>query len=1123
MKSISSLKVNEAFQMKAYTKLMENLEVADKTDLSFAVSENVGEIKVVYDKNGGDIVFANGGDGGIICYYFQEKTATLSNVTVPLNGTNMVAGIDKNGLLYVFVIRDNSVYYSKSQTPYGMDFCKEVQLDVTLPKDFKSIEKLLLKCIDDGFALFVISGGTDGKTNYLTCRVWGDTYDYMAPVAFGKGELDVSGDTREELTVHLISNDYVKYGLKKGSLETFKLEMPAGISVKEICYAEKLYCLSSDNTIGIVKCSGDGASIIKLMDNASGDAFCVKKFGQYFHTVILGADLLHARMQMEGVYSTTSPCPIDLAVSDACFSPRDDVLTLFYYNKEEHVIVRLDYSEDDGNWAEIKFDAIQPGEVRRKPCYSTEIQFLHPQYGTPLSNVDVEVWTEDRTYLETESGLCLAAKDHKIKLNTGASGKIYFLQYTDKMGSSPVLAKLPESLMPADENLVFRQYEVATANFKDISADDIMNAKTTDSMSTGQDDLLKGDFRTKENAEALANGINSLMELHGQLNSCPTCKGVYIAKDREIPQLNVLRARDGLPSWSLTAEGGRLIYKGLTAAEAASEIAALKNEGPIIGGFFSSIGDFFRAIGKKIANVVKVVVNGLETVVTCVINGVKTVFSAIIKTINEVLEFIEAVFAVVLIFFVVIFAWLAALFQWADVKRTQKAIKGCLQIFLERTPEKADKISADLLAEVQKLKENLASKIDEICEKIAPDEALMQLAKDSTPDNPRLEEAFSNDILLRKLTSGEVSRAVLAYGWEMDLYRVQISSVIDVIKGVADNISASEAFDKASDYFEKAFKSIDGFFQNTFAALLKVVEGIMSLALDGAGAVIQAVFGAVKAMLDSLNTMVNKKISVPFFSGLYKFMIGDTMSLINLFSFVAAVPATTVYKMIRNKAPFGKDKEISDFTELVENAFISDGIGECRISEDSITFCSLLSVIVGQFYYVVTEILDLKTCTTLPTQIPQEDEDGNILDWTALILEWCWFGMSTPWLYKEPEKSITKMQYVQWGYFGLGCAIDTAYLIAFHRHIDEYETFGRVITLLYGIGHIIAAAFANVEDGFDVLLIPEYVGGSAEISKILVDLDPNRKWSVYPVAGLDFIETTTIFLCGMIDVLDENN
>lgn len=1120
MKSISNLKVNEAFQMKAYTKLMENLNVAEKANLSFTSVENIGEIQVLNDQNGGDIVFANGGSSGIICYYFQEKTAALSNVTVPLRGSNMVAGIDKNGLVYVFVIRNNCVFYSKENTLHSMDFGEEEQLDVTLPKDFKSIERLLIQSIDEGFALFVVSSGKDEKTDYLTCLISGDIYDYMLPIAFGKGEFTLSGANREELTVHLISDNYVKYNMNKRSLETFKLDIPAGVRVKQICYAEKLYCLCSDSTIGIVKCNEDSAAIIKIMYNASGDAFAVKKFGQYFHTVILGENIFHAKIQLDGIYSATSPCPIDLAVSDAHFSPREDALTLFYFNKEEHVIVRLDYSDDDGNWSEMTFEAIQPGEVRRKPCYSTEIHFLHPEYGTPLNNIDVEIWTEERTYLETELGLRLTDKDNKIKLNTGFTGKIYFLQYTDKVDSVPVLAKLPENLMSADENLLFRQYEVTTGNFKGIKDDDILNAKTTDSMGTDQQDLLKGDFRTKENAEALANGINDLMELHGQINTCSTCKGAYIVKAHEIPKLNLVQVRDDLPAWSLTAENGKLVYKKLTESEAALEIAMMKDGARVIDGFFSSIGDFFRAIGKKIAEVVKVVVKGVETVVTCVINGVKTVFTAIIKTISEVLEFIETVFAAVLIFFVAIFAWLAALFQWADVKRTQKALIGCIQIFLEKMPERADKLCSDLSAYLSELKTDLSSVIDEICEKIAPDESLMKFAKENTPQNPKMEEGYSNDVLMRRLMSDDISFVSLSYGEEMALYKEQVSDIMDVIVEFTENISNSEAFAQAGDYFEKAFKNIDGFFTNTFAALLKVVEGLVSLTLEGLGAVLKAVFDAVKTLLDCLKAVFNKEIRVPFFSELYQFMTGDTLTLMNLASFVMAVPVTIIYKIIGGKAPFDNEGEVHDFTAHIEDAFISENTQREQASDDMVGVSSIIATIFGTVYYGVTAGLDYEECIKPPT--PPEPEDlEKIPDWVALLLELGWFVMSNPWIYKESEKPITTMEYFQWGFFGAGCLIDTTFLVYLGEHVDKAGKGGRIVTSIYGFLHIIVAAAANLKDGFDVLLIPEYVGGVTELSKFLINLDTKKTWSRYPVPGLDVIELLTILVCGIIDVAEE--
>jgi hypothetical protein len=1121
MQAIKTVKVNEMFRMKAYTKLMENLDVAE--DQSFALNikgKDITELCALRDKEDNDIIVANYDGQGLVYYILGTKIASLSGISIGLYGAGMAAGLSADGSLYAFVIRENAVYYVHEAAPRSGKFLKEQQLPITLPKDFKSIDKIFIKNITEGFALFAISSVTKDDSFYVSCQIAGDRYDYMIPRSFSPGEFIVSGESRNSLCVHDFAQKYVRYSLEKKDMEVFDLEMPvAYTTVKQVSLCgEKLFCLCSGNYIGVLNIEGNKARIVKVIDGGEEySAFAVNNINDTYHVAIKGANILHAKVyQNADGYSSDTPFPVDGAVSALAFSPNHEAISLCYYQIEEQIINKLDYNNDTKNWTETLLEVVKPGEVRRMPCYSTEITFLHPEYDAPLPNIDVDIWTEERVYLETEQGLQLSDKEHKIRLNTKGSGKIYFVQYTGKIDASPVFASLPENMLKTDESLVFNQYETVTANFNAITDTDILNAKTTDSMGTGQGNLLADQYRNEENAKSLANAVNDMMKLHGTVNDCPTCRGVYIVKKDEYKQIRTIRNDTVLPSWSLSFKDGKAVYTSLTGEEAAARMNMLRTDvtGAGANSWLTDIGDFFRAVVKKIVGVVEIIVNGVECVVKYVINGVERVFDAIIETISIVLDFSESVVAAVLVFFVVLFAWLAALFQWNDVKRTQRAISGCFTIFLQKFPDKTNDLRDTLLGFITELQGSITGIIDKACENIAPGESIMKYAQDNTPSNPQGEETFSNDCLMRKLQSDDVSGTRLVSMVDLSLYQAEINDIMDILKKYAEDMETSSAFEDAGEYFKSAFSSIDGFFTNLFAALLKAIEGLICLVLDSVEAVISAVFDIIKTLFDLVSKLFTEKISVPFFSSFYRFITGDDLTILNVSSFVTAVPVTTLHKLVFGAAPFNTDEEVAQFVSYFSSVFNQQKIDEVESTEISLgarqVFC-ILAFITGTVHFGCTIILDMEACEE------KKNEKAGILDTVAYGFGLLWYAFSAPWLTATKKEPVTKWDIVKWAYFGAGVAVDGIFCWK-GAHIDKSGKWGRGITSLYGLIHLVLTLLGifRLEDDADEY-IPEITGSIAEMSKCLIDIFNKSGWQnpKYVVPVLDGINTVTIYCAGI--------
>lgn len=1116
--------VNENFDMKTYTKLMESLNVSEtehNIPSVFSSVEGTNEICVVSDKDGCDLVFVNDTGNGVIAYYIGDDISTFDGAYIPIYGDQLCAGIAPDGCAFAFVLSKNEVYFSKELSPHSGVFTNAQLLSVTKPRDFKRIEKITVKAIEEGFAFFAISSIHKDNSAYVTCRISDENYDYLLPVAFDMGVFNFIGGKREELEILQIGSTVQRCSLSDKKLHLFSLDTQGQGLVKDSRYCNgDIICITNQGNAGILILDNQEVyNFNKIVDSGNYRSASIRKLGNDIHFSFLweNKQVVHARAQQKGSgFIADTPFPIDIDTNAIAYASYEKEMTLYYYKRYKNMLVKLDYSEKSASWKETEIEVLQPGDVRRLPCYSTEVTFTHHEYKTPLSGICVEIWTEECSYIETLNGIKMCDKEHKIQLTTKMDGRINFIQYTHKIDVPVIYASLPENLLATGELLAFKQYEIVSEKMQNITSDTVYNAKTTDPMGTGQEDLLKDEFKTRENAEAIAQSVNELMKSYNTMNTSSCCKGVYLIHKDEIAYLNKLDKVNELASWSLTVEGNRIIYKQLTSEEAEQEKELMHVNAVQTNGLFSAIGDFFRAIGKAIVKVVKIVVNGLKAAIEFVINGVKMVFDAIASTISDILGFIETIFATVAVFFVAIFTWVASVFQWHDVKLAKAAIAGCLNVTFTKLPDRAQEYKNSINQLFKKLEITIDECIDQICEKIAPGESILAYSNKNMPEDAASEEAMSNNYLQNKLSTIDTSAVNILSSEETALYKNRLFSVMDTMEQYMKSISQEDGFKSAMLYLENAFNSIDSFFTNLFAALLQALKGLIGILLHTMEVVVTAIFDAFKLLFEIISEIMQKKINVPFFSGLYRFMTGDELTIVNLVSFVLSVPMVIMSKLITGNAPFKNEEAVEGFISDCTTIFSSSSLGQTtyRYSYASRMAAAIISLLAGTAYNGISAWPDFETCTTPPSPIPI---DAGIIGWILWLLELTWFTASAPeWSSQDADPPYSEWAFAQCMTFLLGVLIDGVY-VAYSGHIDSSGNVGRSITCVYGVFHMtMAGIVTNKESTAPEDCIPEFFGATTEMSKILINFDKTRTWSKWPVCLLDGVTATVVTICGSV-------
>ena len=168
-----------------------------------------------------------------------------------------------------------------------------------------------------------------------------------------------------------------------------------------------------------------------------------------------------------------------------------------------------------------------------------------------------------------------------------------------------------------------------------------------------------------------------------------------------------------------------------------------------------------------------------------------------------------------------------------------------------------------------------------------------------------------------------------------------------------------------------------------------------------AGTIVDLVFNAVKGLINSLKALLNDPWDVPFVSELYKLVSGGhDLTAGDLFALIVAIPATIVYKIVRNQAPFPNDASVAEFRTDFRNLLQLSGlkarsrssIPAVQLSAESRQGLSAFfgAVYLGSFFFYapIEGILDAW---------PSESDPPEVVSQAAIALEWISWVFSCPW------------------------------------------------------------------------------------------------------------------------------
>lgn len=1127
---ITSKTLTEKLNFKAFTKLLENPGINedpnDSHALTASVMQSIDEMYTFTDGEGCDVVVANRVGTGAVLYYFGDGLPTLDGFHVPVRGKHICAAYDAEGVYTVFVTSDNKVFYSKELEPHSGRFGAQEELAVTVPRDFVGIEKIGVLQTAKGYVLYVVSAvqTITHKVYFVSYRTSVDNFDHLIDLSFNPGDIVFTGDSRDNFNVHAFSNVYSVYNSRERRRIDYDIR-PIDRIVQAKSTGNKIVGLCETGDIVEIGVSGEAMTTALI----AGTGRAGISLWDVRHTTHNGKDVYHVAFAEKSKHRRLNHALVENVGDDyeifaldqnsdfPLFSEKGDV-SLYYVNTREAgepVLVKLDYDVASSNWTETVIDIPVPGVPQMRKCYSTEAYF-YDEFDVPIPDMEVEIWTKARGYIEIDGLLRLSSPDRKVCVKTDHLGKVSFVQYTNKIDVPEIGASLPAGMLNDGEILTFSQYEVVAAKFDGVTSDDLLNAKTTDSMASEQGNLLSDQFRNKETADALAQTIGELNELAG-FNLNPYAKGCYITREDVVGLRKIDPENGNSSTWMLEFEGRQLVHTKLSAEEADALIGEmLENAHRVIrfeggDGFFSRIGSFFRSVARGIARVAQVIVSGAKTVVRAVIDGITFVFEGIINFVSDVLSFIEMIFSMVLIFFVVLFMWIASLFMWRDVKLMQRVVRGTFSVYLDKLPRATQYMKGKLFDGLDKLDDKLEEIINEATSKIAPNTPIMAHIRDESTIPPEEEEAISNDMLMKRLTNSDLSGCNFELSDEILAEHSDIfDDIFNELNRMAEVVQSEPSFAMARQFMESAFAGNENIFNAMLAALLQAIKGLVRFALNGVRFLFTKLFNAVTRLIELIAEILTREIRIPFFSSFYRAIMGEELSWLNLVSFVISVPTVLISRLIAGSGLIPNEKAaddiVSDYAGVFD-AMVDGNAGDDRntLSRAGQISMSSVSVTATLASNILTSYINFYTLKT-----PSVKVSGalGLINCTVKLTK---LVCNYPPIYNEPG-STEHSKFAMWLLLGHNCYM-ALYFKQREGHDIEENGCGDLYAFISGCFYTAFAIWYAAESNMKKpwVFVKEIMVGIKDMIKLIIFLHLNNEpvgklaWAVHVANVLNLI------------------
>lgn len=546
------------------------------------------------------------------------------------------------------------------------------------------------------------------------------------------------------------------------------------------------------------------------------------------------------------------------------------------------------------------------------PRYHTEV-FLHNPDGTPLANTPVKLRSTVATLVSVAGETRSLGPGTPVGLTTDATGRLRIESEAADISTPPLLLWAP--FLADGEEIVI---------YPDLGVHNQLAVATGEELATARDyagnPILAAPYREdREARHSAAKALQSALGLavQGRSGTAPPSprkarrqrrRGIGAASEAVnaaaffISDPSRLSPALELPNdWHMSLQPGR--GSAFSASVTAGDVEEWAEANRAELQKRSLVGDLWEAIGKgaKVAEAfVYQVGDQILTSAKAWIDGAWVFFKdVVLDSVEKALKLVRGILNEIVEDIGRALEWLSFVFDWDAILSRHREMKETVLSNLDALGRGAriDSVKSAVSGAFGDLK----LKLDDVFDEVRSGIGQGSFNADAQVGGRRDGSDARSTWLVQKLkgNAGPDAGGVKRSADSEPTVEVSLGQgVIDALNAFLDNVKD----DLSEDLHQELSQVVNGFqslspsdvLAGALAAVLTAFQGIASMAVDVCKNVLLALLDLLKVLLQSgfLKDLLTAELPIPFVKDLYRYLTGETMSLLDVATLLIAIPVT---------------------------------------------------------------------------------------------------------------------------------------------------------------------------------------------------------------------------------------
>ncbi|MGE0274453.1 MAG: hypothetical protein AB7G68_07895 [Nitrospiraceae bacterium] len=404
-----------------------------------------------------------------------------------------------------------------------------------------------------------------------------------------------------------------------------------------------------------------------------------------------------------------------------------------------------------------------------------------------------------------------------------------------------------------------------------------------------------------------------------------------------------------------------------------------------VGSIFTDFWNWLKGVAAEITHIIVAVAEDVMVGIRLIVNGVEQVFKAVIKVIEDIAAAIGSFFQMLKKLIEDVIAALSVLFQFGEIMKTHRWMATEIMRLVNGDPNDrtnypgfATTIQNVVIPAVNQGfaqgEAAIAGFLNSLEGQLQPGSHISDLqGQGSTPHTAytvgaqggqKSSKAVQCSWGTQKLKSGLLSTAPAGGPSALRAPGGADGPTDDLLAFLTNFLTANNNYTLSSAFSGNFNQSAAGnFFSQALTGLLEAVKTLLTDALKVANDFIDGMLKNIVAVIDLLfnetTGFITAPIDFPIISWLYKTLFGEPLTILNLCTLVAAIPATMIYKVSTGRYP-SRDLPGASAIDPSNAQAVSDaGAGAKQPQPADLSTFQIIQVVQGFFGAVIAMALGI--------------------------------------------------------------------------------------------------------------------------------------------------------------------